>query len=132
MNHGLAWALFPSKTLPPYLSIIPPDGIVGEGEGRHKRFLSYLLVRPSFASSDRNLLCPPSLRGLSRLRRARILPIIWAQAKVTSVAGPVHISPSRLTRSCASLRTKDSLRWEAGGAIKDYCRPVPPGASKHK
>ena len=34
------------KTLPPYLSIIPPDGIVGEGEGRHKRFLSYLPLPP--------------------------------------------------------------------------------------
>ena len=60
---------------------------------------------------------PPSLRGLSRLRRARILPIIWAQAKVTSVAGPVHISPSRLTRSCASLRISDVGVYGRGEGI---------------
>ena len=56
---------------------------------------------------------PPSLRGLSRLRRARILPIIWAQAKVTSVAGPTPFPPTH----------KRLLRWREGTpSIKDSSR----------
>ena len=61
-------------------------------------YLSYLLVRPSFASSDRNLLCPsipsfpmPPYPSRNQFTVGRALDILWGQ----DTFPPIRI-PSRL------------------------------------